>query len=55
MYTGAKFDCSGQFYSFQYESLTYLGGWLGVEISISDRMSERNHYKCSGEATSVYI
>ena len=25
MYTGATFDSSGQFYSLQYESLTYLG------------------------------
>ena len=29
MYTGATFDSSGQFYSPQYESSTYLGGWSG--------------------------
>ena len=45
---------SGQFYSLQYESLTYLGGWWGVGRSISDRISYRNHYMCSGEATSIY-
>ena len=54
MYTGATFDSSGQFYSPQYESLKYLGGWKGVGRSISDRMSYRNHYMCSGEATSTY-
>ena len=52
MYTGATFDSSGQFYSLRYESLTYLGGWQGVGRSISDRMSYKNHYMCSGEATS---
>ena len=56
MYTGATFDSSGQFYSLQYESLTYLGGWLGVGRLIkSDRMSYRNHYMCSGEATSKIL
>ena len=50
MYTGAS---SGQFYSLQYESLSYLGGLSGVEGSISDRMSYKNHYMCSGEATIV--
>ena len=45
---------SGQFYhSLQYECLTYLGGWKGVGRLISDRMSYRNHYMCSGEATSI--
>ena len=52
MYAGATFDPSGQFYSPQYESLTYLGGWQGVGRLVSDRMSYRNHYMCSGEATS---
>ena len=27
MYTGATLDFSGQFYSPQYESSRYLGGW----------------------------
>ena len=53
MYTGATFDSSGEFYSVQYESLTYLGGWEGVGRSIRDRMSYRNHYMCSCEATSM--
>ena len=52
MYTGATFDSSGQFYSPQYESLMYFGGCLGVGRLISDRLSYRNHYMCSGEATS---
>ena len=55
MYTGATFDSSGQFYSLLYESLTYLGGWQGVGISISERLSYRNHYMCSGEATSEIL
>ena len=50
MYTS---DPSGQFYSLQYESSTYLRGWWGMGRLISDRMSYRNHYMCSGEATSV--
>ena len=54
MYTGATFYSSGQFYSLQYESLTYLGGWQGVGRLISDRMSYRNHYMCSGEAISIH-
>ena len=37
MYTGTTFDSSGQFYSPQYKSLMYLGGWQGVERLISDR------------------
>ena len=49
MYTS---DPSGQFYSLQYESLTYLKGWLGVGRLISDRMSYRNDYMCSSKATS---
>ena len=52
MYTGATFDYSGQFYSPQYESLTYVGGWQGMGRSMSDRMSYRNHFMCSGEAAS---
>ena len=52
MYTGATFDSSGQFYSLEYESLTYVGGWQGMGRSISDRMSYRNHFMCSGEAAS---
>ena len=52
MYTS---DPSGQFYSLQYESLTYMGGWQGVGRLISDRMSYRNHYMCSGEATSTIL
>ena len=57
MYTGATFDSSGQFYSLQYESLTYLGGWYRgwVWRSIRDRMSYRNQYMCSGEATSFLL
>ena len=51
MYTGATFESSGQFYSLEYESLTYLGGWQGMGRSISDMMSYKNHYMCSGEAT----
>ena len=31
-----------------------LGRLVGVGEIISDRMSYRNHYMCSGEATSVY-
>ena len=55
MYTGATFNSSGQFYFLQYESLTYLeAAWWGMERSISDRMSYRNHYMCGGEATSEY-
>ena len=46
MYTS---DPSGQFYSLQYEASKYLGGWMGL---MSDRISCRNHYMCSGEATS---
>ena len=53
MYTGATFDSSGQFYSPQYESLTYFGSWQGVGRSINGRMSYRNHYMCSSEATSM--
>ena len=41
------------FSSLQYESLKYLGGWQGVERSISDSMSYKNHYMCSGEASSI--
>ena len=52
MYTGATFYSIGQFCSLQYESLTYLGGWLRVGRLISDRMSYRNQYMCSGKATS---
>ena len=48
MYTS---DPGGQFYSLLYESSTYLGGQQGVGRLISDRMSYRNHYMCSGEAT----
>ena len=51
MYTS---DPSGQLYSLQYESATYLGGWKGVERLISDRMSYKYHYMCSGEATSIH-
>ena len=53
MYSGATLSItnSGQFYSLQYESLTYLGGWQGVVRW----MSYRNHYMCSGEATSIYL
>ena len=47
-------DPSGQFYSLQYESSTYLRGWKGVGRLKSDRMSYRNHYMCSGEATIPY-
>ena len=50
MYTS---DPSGRFHSLQYESSTYLRGWYGVGRLISDRMSYRNHYMCSGEATST--
>ena len=46
-------DPSGQSYSLQYESSTYLGGWYGVGRLISDRLTYRNHYMCSGEATST--
>ena len=42
MYTGATFNSSGQFYSLQYEPLTYLGGWYGVGRSISDKLFYRN-------------
>ena len=42
MYSGAISFSSGKFYSLQYETLTYFGGWYGVERSISDRMSYRN-------------
>ena len=52
MYTGATFDSSGQYYSLQYKPLTYLEGWQGVGRLISDRMSYRNNYMSSGEATS---
>ena len=31
------------------------GGLYGVGRLISDRMSYRNHYMCSGQATSTYI
>ena len=51
MYTS---DPSGQFYSLKYESLMYFGRLVGGGEIISDRMSYRNHYMCSGEATSVY-
>ena len=54
MYTGTTFYSSGQFYSLLCESLTNLGGWQGVGRLISNRMSYRNHYMCSGEATSRY-
>ena len=47
MYTGATFDSSGQSFSLQYESLTYLGGWQRAGRSISDRMSYRNNYMCN--------
>ena len=41
-------------YQLQYECLTYLGGQQGVGRSISNRLSYRNHYMCSGKATSGY-
>ena len=40
MYTS---DPSSQFYSLQYESSTYLGGWYVVGRLISARMSYRSH------------
>ena len=49
MYTS---NPSSQFYSLQCESSMYLQGWWEVGRLISDRMSYRTHYMCSGEATS---
>jgi len=47
-------DPSGQFYSLQYERIWEVSrGRVGS--SISDRMSNRNHFMCSGEATSNHL
>ena len=52
MYTS---DPSSQFYSLQYESSTYLGGWYGVGRLISGRLSYRKVSRCPFDNHSIII